>query len=301
MEGVVIVIAALVAAYSGGRLVAGLLGLRGREPRSRPARSRAGPRLRPRLQGWLNRAGLGLSVERFVVATVGLAATSGLAVWALTWSPGLGVVAAAVAGGGPAAAHDRRARARSAVRLEAWPDALRDLATNLRAPMSLHDALIELATSGPEPLRPVFTPYRTNATTLDPRAALEMIREELADPVSDRIIEILLVAFEQGSSVVVDILVDLAESTGADLRLLADVETAQLETRVEARLAALLPFAVLALLIARSPEYRSFYATGFGTAIIVAGAGLVLVGLHIIARLGRSLGEERVLAAGMRP
>lgn len=297
-----ILLVAAFSAWAAARLVASLLGLRtgsgstARRPDPRPRRA-----LRADVQAWLNRAGLGLSVERFVAASGLLAAGSGLMVWLVTSAPGLVVVAAVVAAGGPTAVHDRRARSWARARVDAWPDALRDLATNLRAPMSLHDALIELTISGPERLRPVFDRYQTVSATLDPAAALEMIREELADPVSDRIIEILLVALEQGSAVVVDILLDLAGSTGADLRLANDLDTAQLETRVEARVAAVLPFAVLGLLISRSPEYRAFYATGPGTMVIVAGGALVAVGLRLIARLGRGVTEERVLATGHRP
>ncbi|MCP5028947.1 MAG: hypothetical protein GY929_21955 [Actinomycetia bacterium] len=291
------VIAALFSGWASARLVAGLLGTTTDPLLScPPAHPRAA--IRAGAQGWLNRAGLGLTVERFAAATGLLAAMSGLVIWLVTSAPGLALVGGAVAAGGPTAVHDRRSRSRARARVEAWPDALRDLATNLRAPMSLHDALIELTVSGPEELRPVFGRYQSVSVTLDPAAALEMAREELADPVSDRIIEILLVALEQGSAVVVDILLDLAESTGADLRLLTDLETAQLETRVEARVAAVLPFAVLALLIGRSPEYRAFYASRFGTLVILAGGVLVLVGLWLIARLGRSVPEERVLAQG---
>ncbi len=295
-------IVALFSAWAGARLVSSLLGFGRSGTRSAPTAGHHPRRaVRARVQVWLNRAGLGLTVERFALASGLLAAASGLAVWVATAAPGLALVAGMIAAGGPAAVHDRRARSWTRAGVEAWPDALRDLATNLRAPMSLHDALIELTICGPERLRPVFGRYQAVSATLDPAAALEMIREDLADPVSDRIIEILLVALEQGSAVVVDILLDLAESTGADLRLLTDLETAQLETRVEARVAAVLPFAVLGLLIGRSPEYRAFYATGFGTMVIVAGGALVLVGLRIIARLGGTMAEERVLALGHQP
>ena len=253
---------------------------------------------RARLQSRLNRAGVGMTPAQFALASVSLMLGAGGSVGTVTSSPGLAIVTGLVVGGGPVVWHDRRSRALARSRLEAWPDGLRDLATNLRAPMSLHDALVELATSGPVLLRPVLDRYQLVAATLDPGAALEMIREELADPLSDRIIEILLVALEQGSSVIIDILLDLAASTSADLRLAADLETAQLETRVESWVAALLPFAVLGLLVSRSPEYRAFYATRAGTTVVLLGAGLIAVGLHLIARLGRPVDEERVLARG---
>ena len=42
---------------------------------------------------------------------------------------------------------------------------------------------------------------------------------------SDRIIEVLLVAHEQGTGVVLDLLRDLAETTTDDIRLLETIET----------------------------------------------------------------------------
>ncbi len=77
--------------------------------------------------------------------------------------------------------------------------------------MSVHAALVELGTSGPIALRPHFNRYAGLAATLGQRTSLQIVREELADPVSDRVIEIILVAFEQGPGVVIDVLGDLAD------------------------------------------------------------------------------------------
>src|SRR5207249_4258683 len=114
----------------------------------------------------------------------------------------------------------------------------------------------------------------------------------LADPVSDRIIEVLLVAHEQGASVAIDALRDLAASTTADLRLAEEIQTAQLEQKIEARAGVVLPFVVLVLLCSSSPPYREFYASPGGWLVILVGAAMSLAGAIVIDRLGRLPVEE---------
>lgn len=166
------------------------------------------------------------------------------------------VVPAAVIASLPRAWFGRQRARLARERLSAWPQALRDLVAHLEAPMSLHRSLVELGRSGPEPLRGVWRRYAVLTAALDTRAALGALRDQLADPVSDRIFEVLLVAHEQGASVTVDVLRDLAAATTADLRLAEQIETAQLEQRIEARSCVVLPFLVLVLLCSSSAPYR---------------------------------------------
>lgn len=251
-----------------------------------------------RRREWLHQAGSGVGPAQFVAASVTGGLTAGVVVWAVSRVLPLALVGGAVTMLWPRAHYARRRRRLAHDRLAAWPDALRDLIAHLRAPLSVHASLVELGRTGPVPLRPHFARYATLSAALDHRKALEVVREELADPLSDRIIEIVLVAMDQGSGVVVDVLGDLAEATAADLRLHEEIETAQLETRLEARGAAVLPFAVLLLLCATSPDYRAFYSTPAGWVVVVIGGALCLVGLVSISRLGRIPPEERILAGG---
>lgn len=247
---------------------------------------------------WLQQAGADVSPLQFVGVSLGLGVVTALTVVALVGVPALGFVAGVGAALIPRAVFERRRQVTAHERLAAWPDALRDLITHLRASMSVHAGLCELGRSGPLPLRPYFERYAALASALDQRAALEVVREDLADPLSDRVIEVLLVAFDQGSSVVIDILDDLTTSSSEDLRLLDEIDTLQLETKLEARGAAVLPFVVLAMLCAFTPGYRSFYATPAGWFVIVLGAAMSVGGLLAIRRLGRVPTEERILAVG---
>ena len=245
---------------------------------------------------WLNQAQAGVSPAQFLGVSFCVGALAGLVVLAATRVVPLGLLAAFGTASLPRIVYARRRALLASQRLAAWPDVLRDVTAHLRASQSVHASLCEVGRSGPLPLRPFFARYQSLSDAIDQRSALEVIREELADPLSDRIIEILLVAFDQGSGVVIEVLDDLATSTTADLRLLEEIETAQLETRLEARAASVLPLVVLGLLCATSVGYRSFYSTPLGWAVIVAGALLSTVGLFAISRLGRVPGEERILA-----
>lgn len=259
-------------------------------------REARGRRMSARGQDWLNQAGVAVSPAQFVAASLGAGLAVATLVAAFTGVGAIGLAAGLAVGFLPRSVFSRRGRSARADRLAAWPDALRDVVAHLRASMTIHASLTELGRTGPPPLRPSFDRYERLAEALDHKSALEVVREELADPLSDRIIEIMLVAYDQGTTVIVEILEDLAASTTRDLNLLEEVETAQLETRLEARGAAVLPLVVLGLLCASTPGYRAFYSTAAGWLVIGFGCLMSLVGLIVIGRLGQAPTESRILA-----
>ena len=94
--------------------------------------------------------------------------------------------------------------------------------------------------------------------------ALEVIREELADPTSDRVIEVLILASERGGQIVKEILEDLVVATTKDLKVLDEIETEGLEMRINARAVLVLPWFVLVALTLRGGAFREFYASSAG-------------------------------------
>jgi len=161
--------------------------------------------------------------------------------------------------------------------------------------------LVALSHSGPRQFRPVFARYSSLSFTLDSATALGVIREELADPVSDRVIEDLLVALEQGPAVVIEIMEDLAHTTVEDLHVLDRVETAQLEQRLNARAVFILPFLFLVLMTLRPGPGREFYSSSAGLVVIMIGTALSGFGMAIVNKLGRLPTEPRVLASTVEP
>ncbi len=125
--------------------------------------------------------------------------------------------------------------------------------------------------------------------------ALEAIKEDLADPTSDRVIEVLRIAHEKGGSLVPEILGDLATSTSMDLAATEEEQTESLEQRINARAVFMLPWLVLVALTFRPGPFRSFYASPAGLVVVAIGAGLSLFGMSVISRLSRAPDEPRVL------
>lgn len=248
-------------------------------------------------QEWLNQAGLGVTPLQFWASSVLAAALTFFFLWLLTSVVLVALIPAVVIGFVPRFYFAQQRRRLARQRLEAWPEALRSIIASVSSSMSLHQALLALATTGPVQLRPVFARYSSLSFTLDSATALEVIREELADPVSDRVIEDLLLAFEQGPAVVIDIMDDLSRSTVEDLQVLDRVETAQLEQRLNARAVFILPFLFLIILTYRPGPGRDFYSSGAGIAVIIVGTCLSLLGMLIVTQLARLPEEPRVFAA----
>lgn len=279
-------VAAAAFVYSG---TARLLGRRHGPSLRRPAGRRSPA-------AWLRQAGVTVTPLQFAATSIGVGLLAGVLVW--TASGALPLAGAVGAGTAtlPRSWFMRQRDQRVRERLVHWPEVLRDVVADLETPMSLHQALVKLGTSGPKPFRPLWARYGQLAAATDQRTALLALKVELADPVSDRTIEILVAAGQQGSAAAIDILRRLAEDTTKDLRLLEAIETAQLEQRIEANAAVVMPFAALVVLCASAVPFREFYSSADGGRIIVIGALMCLVGRAIIRRLGALPDEGRVMS-----
>ncbi len=194
----------------------------------------------------------------------------------------------------PRAYFARRRAARLDAVHDAWPDGLRDLVASVSAGRSLTQAVVALAEGGPEPLRMAFATFPERLRVLGATAALESVRDELADPASDRVIEVLLVAHERGGSAVRNVLEDLVAATTKDAKLREEIETDGLEMRINARAVLVLPWLVLVALTIRPGAFRDFYQSTAGLAVVAVGGALSVLGGAWLARLGRRLDEPRV-------
>lgn len=263
-----------------------------------PARKTRAPRRsrRPNLDVRLRQAGVTLSPSRYRATVAASVVGTFLVGYGLTGTLALGIIPSAVVGFAPRAYYRRRQRKALAARMSAWPEGIRDVLSHLAVGSTLHSALIQLGRTGPEPLRPVWRRYAVNASVLEVPAALEEARAELADPVSDRVVEAFVAAYERGQSVVVDVLRTLADDVTKDLQLTEQIITNQTEVRAQAVVAALLPFFVLAVLVSTNDGFRDFYRTSAGFVVICLGAGMAFLGWKLISALGRLPADPRVLS-----
>jgi tight adherence protein B len=252
-------------------------------------------------QLWLRQAGLELTPTQYYtgLSVVGIATFAIFTV--ITATPAVAMVPAAIAVALPHSFFGRRRLKNMSKTQKAWPDAIREVISSLESNSSLHGALVQLSYRGPEALREAFNRYPTHASTVGVVPALEAVRERLADPTSDRVIEVLILAHERGGAIVGDIMRDLAHNTQEDLQLQEEVETAQLEQKINGRAVFLLPWAVLILLVVGNDDFRAFYRSGWGTGVVIIGAALSLLGMYILSRLGREKPEQRVFGGSAVP
>ncbi|MDQ6754355.1 MAG: type II secretion system F family protein [Actinomycetota bacterium] len=256
------------------------------------------PRVRrvDRVQELLRRAG----VERvtsagLLASTVCLALVVLLVFFVLTRSLPIALCFGLFGGWLPVAAVQWRARRRTAVLRQLWPDVVDHLRSAIRAGLSLPEALTQLGDKGPLELRHFFVEFGA-----DYRAggqfdsALEALKERLADPVADRIIEALRLTREVGGSDLGRLLGTLAEFLRENARTRSELEARQSWTVNAARLAIAAPWLVLMLLATR-PEAIAAYNSGPGWAVLVGGVAVSLVCYRIMLRIGALPPDERVL------
>lgn len=283
----------LIAALSSATFVVLALGLATNViPRHRTRRTSA-PQVSTRQQ-WLIQAGLDLTPQQFMLASI---ASGVIAFILLLLITGVWTVSAAPAillSFVPRIYFGRVREKRLTEVQRSWPDGIRDLVASISSGMSLQRAVEQLAISGPEPLQFAFERFAFLARTLGVTPALEVVKEELADPTSDRVIEVLILAQERGGAIVPDILRDLAGATTRDMWTLEEIQTQQLEQKINARAVFVLPWFVLIAITLREGPFREFYRSGAGVLIVAIGATLSGFGIWLVTRLSDEPTEARV-------
>ena len=225
----------------------------------------------------------------------------GIGGWLLTTtatgSPWIGLPAGLLFAAIPLRRHARQRIQRLGEFQEAWPDGLRHLVASVRSGSTVEAAVLDLARTGPEPLQAALGRFSVLAPALGVVPALEAIRDEIADPTTDRVVEVLIVAHEIGGRVVPGVLEDLATAVTEDLRTVEEIRTTGFEQRLNARIVFAVPWALLVLLTSKPGPYRSFYQSRAGTTIVLAAALLSSIALIVVGRLGREPLERRFLVS----
>lgn len=249
-----------------------------------------------RLEDLLRTAGIErVSAAGLITSCLGVGAFTTITFFAVTRSWPISGCFGLFGGWLPMAIVRWRARKRAAVLRQLWPDVVDHLRSAIRAGLSLPEALIQLGHKGPVELRPVFidfgSDYRSGGR-FDP--SLNRLKERLADPVADRIVEALRLTREVGGSDLGRLLGTLAEFLRESARTRSELEARQSWTVNAARLAVAAPWVVLVLLASR-PEAVTAYNTPVGAAVLLGGLGVSLLSYAIMLRIGALPEDERVL------
>ncbi len=203
---------------------------------------------------------------------------------------------AVIAGYLPVAVVSGRARSRQREFAEVWPEAVDNLASAVRAGLSLPEALTGLGARGPEPLRDAFVhfglDYQVTGRFSD---CLDRLKERLADPVGDRVVEGLRIAREVGGGDLGRLLRNLSGYLRDDARTRSELESRQAWTVNGARLAVAAPWLVLLLMCFQSEVIERYSSPG-GTVLLAVGAGGCFFAYRLMMRIGRLPTERRILS-----
>lgn len=269
-------------------------GSRRAPPPVRPERAERG--IGPRLAELITQAGVeAVSPRQLLASSTGAGVTVAMVVLAVSRTWPIAVAFGLFAGYAPLALVRHRARVRRRERRDLWPDVVDNLASAIRAGLSLPEALSQLAFRGPAPLRRPFVlfaeDYRAGGRFHE---CLDRLKERLADPTGDRIVESLRIARDVGGSDLGRLLRTLSTFLRDDARARSELETRQGWVVNAARLAVAAPWILLAMLSLRSSSVQA-YNSPSGWIVLAAGAGACSLAYWLMLRLGRLPEDERVL------
>jgi tight adherence protein B len=191
-------------------------------------------------------------------------------------------------------------RQRAARRLrdfaEVWPEAVDNLASAVRAGLSLPDAVAALGTNGPEALRADFAQFALDyQVTGRFGECLDRLKDRLADPVGDRVIEGLRLAREVGGGDLGRLLRNLSGFLRDDARTRSELESRQAWTVNGARLAVAAPWIVLLLMSFQTTAIRQYASPG-GVLVLGIGFAVCVLAYWAMMRIGRLPTEKRILS-----
>lgn len=232
----------------------------------------------------------GLMVASVVLGIVTLVLAAGA-----TRAPTVALFFAAFSTGAPLAVVRGRARRRRARLRQLWPEVVDHLASGIRAGLSLPEAVAQVGERGPEELRLPFRAfgedYRATGRFTE---SLDLLKDRLADPVADRVVEALRITRDVGGTDLGRLLRTLSGFLRDDVRTRGELEARQSWTVYAARLAVAAPWLVLALLATRT-EAASAYDTPIGFAVLLTGATCTVVAYSAMLRVARLPEDPRVL------
>ncbi|WP_343317975.1 type II secretion system F family protein [Arthrobacter sp. TMP15] len=254
------------------------------------------PGRRSRLEVLLQRAGVShVTPASLSFSAAGLALLMALLIFAFSGVPAIALCFGLFSGYVPFAFLNMRARRRSAVMRELWPDVVDHLRSAIRAGLSLPEALAQLGSKGPIQLRTEFTAFGADyRATGHFEGALQKLKATLADPVSDRIIEALRLTRDVGGSDLGKLLGTLSEFLRDHARTRSELEARQSWTVNAARLAVAAPWIVL-MLMATRPEAVGAYNSPAGVAVLGGGLLISVLCYRVMLRIGALPEEQRVL------
>ena len=272
----------LIAALAGAAVVGGLI-LAGVAIFGRPGPARPDSPLTVRLRRLWNGSDPSAAGRRRHHALVIVAVAGGALAWLLTGLPVAGVLVGVAIPGAPWLFTVGRAEQRSIARVEALGEWTRRLKDVSNVGQGLQQAIVSTAATAPEMIN---EEVRTLAARLrageNPRDALLLFADEMADPVADQVVAALILHLTDRGERLSDVLASIAAGAAADVATRREVEAKRTQPRFAVRF---LTGVTLLVLVAGllNPTYMRPYGTPLGQAVMVV-LGSIFVALLVWVR-----------------
>ena len=179
---------------------------------------------------------------------------------------------------------------------DVWPDVVDDLASAIRAGLSLPQAIVELCNSGPEQLRPTFKLCRDQyQATGDFRDGLNLIANNLKDPQADKFVASIQIAHEVGGADLGVLLRTLSEVMREEIVLRGEIVARQSWTVNGAKLAVAAPW-VTALVLSTRDTAANVYLSSNGIRMLTICAVISVLAYVAMMKIAQLPAEKRLLA-----
>lgn len=172
-------------------------------------------------------------------------------------------------------------------RAQAWPEILDLLISSLQSGASISESLSNLATVGPQSIRKEFDKFSKSLIVGEKfEVAVNNLKEEFADPITDQLFETLYFATKFGSKNTIKVLREISEYASADLALRAEINTRFGWIKNSANLAALAPW-LLFIILRTQENARLAYLQPTGQLLMIFGVIATLFAYLWMSRIAK--------------
>jgi tight adherence protein B len=181
----------------------------------------------------------------------------------------------------------------------ACPEMIDILISGVQSGLSLNESLAGLAQRGPDVFKDDFQRFTENLyRDGNFNNALIGVKETIAHPSFDQIVEALLIARELGGAELLTILRLLGKFIREDLSLQREIEVKQNWIMNSAHLSAAAPW-ILLLLLSTQPSTSQSFSTPAGLFILGAGLGITAIAYLWMNSLSRLPDPNRIFIDGL--
>ena len=175
-----------------------------------------------------------------------------------------------------------------------WADVVDDLASAIRAGLSLPQAMVLIADSGPEVIRSSFKEAMNRyQVTGDFIGSLIALSDLVKDPIADKFVSALQIAYEVGGTDLGSLLRTLSEVIRDENKLRGEIDARQSWTINGAKLAIAAPWFTVLILGTRQSA-MSVYLSAPGIRLLIACALFSVLAYFTMLKIGQLPKAQRI-------